>query len=127
MQSLNIILRVDKKASDLASYLHAACFSPTKSIFLKVIQHNFLMSWPEVTTTLIKIHLHSNVHADLGHIKGERQRLRSTKTNKTYDSIYTIIHNNDRTYLDLTECFPYRSSHGHEYILIVYHEDSNAI
>ena len=36
--SLNIILGVYKKAYDLATYLHAACFTPSKSTFIITIQ-----------------------------------------------------------------------------------------
>ena len=44
--SLNIILRTDKRASDLAAYLHAACFSPVKQTFLNAIKNFFShMAW----------------------------------------------------------------------------------
>ena len=71
--SLNIILRVDKKAHDLAAYLHAAaaCFSPSKSTFIKAIQ-KILVSWPGFTTHLIKKHLPPSTHTELGHIRAER-------------------------------------------------------
>ena len=88
--SINIILRVDKRAHDLATYLHASCFSPSKSTFMKAIQLNFLLLWPGGTTHLIK------KHTELGQIKTERQCLRSTKPTKTYDSIYNNIHGSNR-------------------------------
>ena len=44
--SLNIILRTDKRASDLATYLHATCFSPVKHTFLNAIKKkNSHMVW----------------------------------------------------------------------------------
>ena len=85
------------------------------------------MSWPGLTTQLIKKHVPTNVHTELGHIKAERQGLRSNKTPKTYDSIYTIIHNIDKTFMELTGHFLYKSSRGNEYILIACNVDSNAI
>ena len=120
-------MRVDKKAHDLATYLHVACFSPSKSTFIKAIQNNFLLSCLGLTTHLIKKHLSTSFHTELGHIKAERQALRSTKPPKTHESIYTIIHNSDKTFMGLTGRFPYKSSRGNEYVLIVYHLDSNAI
>ena len=35
---LNIVLRKDEKQADLASFLHAACFSPVPSTFIKAFQ-----------------------------------------------------------------------------------------
>ena len=114
-----IILRGDKKAHDLMTYLHTACFSPSKSTFIKAIQNNFLLSWPGLTTNLIKKHLPPSIHKELGHIKAERQGLRPTKPTKSNDSIYTIIHHNDKIFMDQTGCFSFKSSRGNEYILIV--------
>ena len=42
--SLDIILRTDKRASDLAAYLHAACFLPVTHTFLNAI--NFFSPMP---------------------------------------------------------------------------------
>ena len=46
---------------------------------------------------------------------------------KTHDAIYTITSKHDKAYMDLTGRFPHCSSRGNEYILVVYHYDSNAI
>ena len=40
--SFNIILRHNKRASELAAYLHAGCFSPVKHIFLNATKKNNL-------------------------------------------------------------------------------------
>ena len=79
-QSANIILRIDKKSTDLASYFHASCFSPTKHTFLQAIKNNFFKSWPGLTYQLITKHLHPNIYTALGHVRLEHQGLRSTKT-----------------------------------------------
>ena len=34
-QTMNVIIRKDKAASELATYLHAACFSPVLHTFIK--------------------------------------------------------------------------------------------
>ena len=71
------MLIVDNKGHNLAIYLHAACFLPCKSTFIKAIQHNFLISWAGLTTQLIKKYLPTIVHTELGHIKVEKTRPRS--------------------------------------------------
>ena len=85
------------------------------------------MPWPGLTTHFIKKYLPPSIHTELGHIKAERHGLISTKPSKTRDSIYIIIHNSDKIFMDLTGRFPYKSSRGNKYILIVYHVASNAI
>ena len=37
-ETANVILRKDKMKSELAEYLHAACYAPVKSTFIKVKQ-----------------------------------------------------------------------------------------
>ena len=77
--TLNVIMRKDKTKSDLVQYLHAACFSPTKSTFLSAIKKNFLLSWPGLTADLVNKHLDQSVHTILGRINQEKQCLQSTK------------------------------------------------
>ena len=45
-QYLSVIIQKDKPRHDLATYLHAACFSPTKATFLRAISNNNLVTWP---------------------------------------------------------------------------------
>jgi hypothetical protein len=45
----NAALRLDQTKVELAQHLHAACFSPVKSTFVKAIQNN----WPGLTADLI--------------------------------------------------------------------------
>lgn len=85
-QSINIIIRTDKKSSDLASYLHATLFSPVKHTLLQAIKRNFLTTWPGLTHDLISKHLHPSTFTELGHIRQERHGLRSTKTTDTTTS-----------------------------------------
>ena len=40
-QKCNVILRKRQTHSDLAEYLHAACFGPVQSTFTKAIQQEF--------------------------------------------------------------------------------------
>ena len=54
-----ILLVIKKKQTrlDLVRYLHAACFSPVKSTWLKVIQNNNFLTWPALTENLVTNHL----------------------------------------------------------------------
>ena len=51
---INVILKKDTVKKDLSEFLHAACFSPTKSTFIKAIQNGNLDSWSGLTVDLIK-------------------------------------------------------------------------
>ena len=44
-----------------------------------------------------------------------------------YFSIIIDIHNSNTGFIDLTGRFPYRSSRGYQYLLLIYDYDSNAI
>ena len=148
VQKLNVILRKDKTKQELANYLHACCFSPTISTFVRAIRNGNFITWPGLDQKLIERHLLQSTATAKGHLDQERQGLQSTKTaspsinndaqqdffpphsNEKTNDVCTIIQKlNPKTtaYSDLTGRFPYKSSRGNQYILIVYHYDSNAI
>ena len=55
--TMNVILRKDKTAKDLAVYLHAICFAPVMHTFIKGIKNNHFLWWPGCSKKLIKKHL----------------------------------------------------------------------
>ena len=148
-------MRLDKTKSELAQFLHACSFSPTKSGFLKAIEKGNFHSWPGLTTDLIKKHLPPSIATLKGHLKQEQQGLQSTKkapaqvkadikleeedfappsespNTKTKDCFLTIVERPNRrsgtTSSDQTGRFPIRSSRGNEYVCVLYDYDSNAI
>ena len=79
----------------------------------------------------------------MGHLRQEKQHLQSTslqssqedldfhppKEGKTRDLIYAIVELKDKdlSAADLTGRFPYQSSQGNNYIMIMYHYDCNVI
>ena len=142
-KSLDVIIQKDKTKHDLVHYLHAVCFSPPSSTFINVIKKPHLISWQGLTVNLASKFLLQTVHFVKGHIKQEQQGLQSTKqleyepldmhpqsdtpNVKTKDVIYALISTSDKGFMDLTGHFPYCSSRGNKYILIVYHYNSNAI
>ena len=77
--SMSVIIKKKQTHTDLASYLHAACFSPVKSTFSQAISKHFFATWPGMTTKLINTHLAPVIATLQGHMHQERQNLQSTK------------------------------------------------
>ena len=157
-QQLNVILLQNKTNQQLAKYLHACCYSPSKSIFLKAIKNGNFLSWPGLDSKLIEKHLQTPVATAKGHLDQERRNLQTTKNDqitvkippekiespdeftdffpkqdmpneRTNDviAVITPFKQSRQAYSDQTGKFPYKSSRGNEYLLIVYDYDSNAI
>ena len=71
----------------------------------------------------------------LGHILQKQQELRSTKVHSptfnlnsaTNELICTLLQSHNEAYMNFTSRFPYNSTRGNEYILIVHHIYSDAI
>ena len=76
---LNVIIRKDKTKMELAQFLHASCFGPTKSSWLKAISNNHFLSWPGLTSALVRKSLPLVDATECGHINQERRNLQSTK------------------------------------------------
>ncbi len=60
-------------------YLHAAAGFPTKLTWLKAIACGNYKSWPGVTTANVKKHFPESIETQNGHMKKQRQNVRSTK------------------------------------------------
>ena len=139
---LNVVIRKRQLKRDLAQFLHGSLFSPRYSTLKKAIQKNFLDSFPGLTESLISKHLPPSIATELGHLRQERQHLQSTasplpsnddwfpqRETKTNDIIYAITSYTvkDVTAADLTGRFPYTSSRGNQYVMIMYNYDANVI
>jgi hypothetical protein len=142
---LNVIVHKQQTKQQLATYLHAACFSPTPTTLIKAIQNGYLSSWPGLTTELISKHLPPQPATIKGHLDQEAKGLQSTKasssnhmdnhqdntwttiTHRTNNVMIDTIQPTDKSYSDLTGRFPHMSRSGYQYIFIMYHYDTNAI
>ena len=82
-EKINIIIRKKQTHLDLARFLHAACFSPVPSTFIKAIKNNHFSTWPGLTSELITKHLPMSIATAKGHLNQERQNIQSTKTPST--------------------------------------------
>ena len=151
-----IIVQKRQTKQNLIRYLHAACFSPVKSTWLKAYNNRNFLGWTGLTESLIKKHLPLSTATIQGHLHKERQNLQSTKETDrafspdhnisadtdqdafpiqaspeplTHQAIYLLVDRKRLTtaYQDLTGRFPVRSSQGNEYVLIGYHYDGNYI
>ena len=145
IESMNYIIHTDKSKHDLANYLHACCFSPCLSTFTRAIQNGNFLSWPGIEDLNFKKLLPNAEATAKGHLEQEMKHLQSTKPeiptdieqdffptqdNKVKECIFKVIEMNElnqKSYMDLCGRFPYTSSRGSKYLLIVYDHDSNLI
>ena len=131
------VTRVRHRIKDHLSFLHAACFSPVKSTWIKAIKNNNFVTWPAVNQSNVNKHLPKSVATAKGHLDQLRQGTNSTKpqeinpdTNEKTHEIFTLVvdlKDTGQTYSDLTGQYPVLSSSGNRYLLILYDYDSNAI
>ena len=129
--------------TELATYLHACCFSPAPSTFITAIKNGNFISWPGLTPSLIS-KMPPSVNTAKGHLTQERQGLQSTKNLIQHEDfnpkqeIKNVKTNcfmakiqqftaTDKAYSDLTGRFPVQSSRGNNYVMVVYCYDANAI
>ena len=129
-------------------YLHAAAGFPTKSTWLKAIRNNNYMSWPLITVKNVNKFFPESEETQQGHMKGQRQGVRSTKVkitvepgtvsksdeeaeekefNEENDIMVAIYQTNNTMHSDQTGKFPTVSSRGNKYQMILTHMDSGSI
>ena len=124
-------------------YLHAAAGYPTKETWIAAVKAGNFSSWPGLTEQAIKRHFPESNETQCGHLKKQRQHVRSTKqthpnqrikntphTEPTpeHGVIHVVIFNSNNTvYTDQTGKFPITSNRGNKYIMIMYEVGSNCI
>ena len=139
------------KAS-LIQYLHQAAFCPPKATLLKALHNNQFVTWPSLTVKAVQKYLpESSPATDKGHMKRQKQGIRSTKEKKmtalstietardinlpmekeTKNQIFfchAVLEPKSGTiYIDYTGNFPIRSMEGNTAIFILYYWSSNSI
>ena len=68
---------------ELAKYYHQCLLSPPKLTLLQSINNQPLRTFPGLTYGLISKHLPPSTATDKGHMKRQKQNIRSTRSNKT--------------------------------------------
>ena len=133
---INAIIRKNSTKHKLANYLHACAGSPSLSTFQKAIKKGYFLSWPGIEEINFEKYIPNQEATAKGHMDQEKQGLQSTKqdfepskeekSNTTMTSIFPLTPK-ELSYSDQTGKFPFRSSRGYEYVMIIYDHDSNAI
>jgi len=120
-------------------YLHAAAGFPVKETWLDAIKAGNYVTWPGLTTTAVRKHFPDSDETQQGHMKKQRQGVRSTKeiiggtqsetlTSKKMHDVYIKVHNVTETmYTDQTGRFPATSTRGNQYIMVLVEVDGNYI
>ena len=73
VHKMNVIIRKKQTHSDLAQFLHGACFSPVKSTFLKEIKNKNFTTWPGLDERLTQKHLLPSMAIEAGNLNQERK------------------------------------------------------
>ena len=66
-------------------YLHAAVGFPTKDLWIKAIKNGNYATWPGITVEAVNKHFPKSVKTQKGHMKKQRQNVRSTKQKVSVD------------------------------------------
>ena len=74
----NSIFSMTAKA-DLAIYYYQAAWSPVPATFISAIKNGYFATWPGLTASLISKHLPKSINTTKGHMKLQRQHVRSTQ------------------------------------------------
>jgi hypothetical protein len=64
---------------DLTNYLHATCFSPVKSTWIKAIKNGNFSSWRGLNEQKVERYLSMSIVTAKGHLNQQRQNARTTK------------------------------------------------
>jgi len=117
--SINAIIRQDHRAKqDLASFHHGSLFSPSPTTLIDAVKSNFLATFPGLSANLVDKHLPSSVYTAAGHMRHERQGLRSTKTDssnlsppssttKSHDVICALVASTDKSFYGFNRSLSY--------------------
>ena len=126
-------------------YMHAAAGFPVKETWLDAIDAGNYVTWPGLTTAAARKHFPDSDETQKGHMKKQRQGVRSTRTKekpamhdettnndnsppRKMRDIYVKIHNAGETmHSDQTGRFPATSSRGNQYIMVLVEVDGNYI
>ena len=126
--------------AEAIKFLHAAAGYPVKDTWIAAINSGNYITWPGLTAKLVRRHFPESDETQKGHMKQQRQNVRSTKIKienenqtqltpeKRMKDVYLKVHNaNDTMHSDQTGRFPATSSSGNQYIMVLVEVDGNYI
>jgi hypothetical protein len=126
---------------DLINYLHAACFIPVKTTWIKAIKNGNFLSWPGLNEHSAEKYLSKSTSTVKGHLNQQRENARTTKIKDSQllesdanldhgiktQYVYAATIDAGQIYTDQTGRLPVVSSKGNKYIMVLYDYDSSAI
>ena len=72
----------NKTQAELASFLHATCFIPVKSTFIKALKNGIFLTWPGLMVKLIATHPPKIEATIFGNLDQMRKNTRSTNSDQ---------------------------------------------
>ena len=124
-------------------YLHAAAGFPPKDTWIKAIKNGHYITWPGVTAEVVSKHFPESMETQKGHMKKQRQNVRSTKkkvvaekiteyeeltrSTSKHNILVKIINADETVYTDQTGRFPVQSSRGNTSLMVYFDVDANYI
>jgi hypothetical protein len=77
-KTINVIFELPS-ARETFLWYHASTGFPTKATFIDAVRNGNYSTWPKLTVTLINCYFPDSDEMIKGHLKGQRQGIRSTK------------------------------------------------
>ena len=77
-ETINVIFELPSARKTFLWY-HASAGFPTKATFIEAVRNGNYSTWPKLTVTLINRYFPDSDETIKGHLKGQRQCIRSTK------------------------------------------------
>jgi len=119
-------------------YLHAAAGFPTEESWIKAIRAGNYNTWPTITPSTVRRHFPESDETQKGHMKRQRQGVRSTRVREETEPNLPIIPKRQDVYIkifnatetmhsDQTGRFPATSSKGNQYVMVLVEVDGNFI
>ena len=125
--------------ADLVQYLHRCAFIPVVNTWTKAINAGFFATWTGLTSDLVRKHLPKSLTTAKGHLKQDRQNIRSTKLSvaaapldlpsqqappaQSHQLSVETIKLTGKSATDQTGRFPVTSSRGSKYLMVLYDHD----
>ena len=129
--------------AELVQYLHRCAFSPVVHTWTKAINAGYFAIWPGLTSELVRKHLPKLLATAKGHLKQDRQNIRSTKPSiataplvlpiqhappaRSHQVFVTTVELTGKFSTDQTGRLPVTSSRGIKYLMFLYDHDINVI
>ena len=129
--------------SQTIRYLHAAAGFPVKETWIKAINHGNYSTWPGVNAKDVNRHFPESVETQKGHMKKQRQNVRSTKEKVIVDELsegteltrkitkqnllVKVFNASETVFSDQTGRFPVMSNKGNTSLMVMYDIDTNYI